>query len=40
MTVYVADVDSHVQRLVSVVKMVTVLEKCATEKQRSVLHFL
>jgi hypothetical protein len=37
MRVQVADV--HVQRLVSVVKIATVLE-CTTEKQRSVVHFL
>jgi hypothetical protein len=29
----------HVQRLVSVVKMVTLLEGYATEEQRSVVHF-
>jgi hypothetical protein len=29
----------HVQRLVSVVKMATVLEECTTENQRSVVHF-
>jgi hypothetical protein len=34
MSVYVA--DAHVQRLVSVVKMATVLEEYTTEKQRSV----
>jgi hypothetical protein len=39
MTVEVADVHAHVQRLVSVVKMATVLEKCATEEQRSVVRF-
>jgi hypothetical protein len=30
----------HVQRLVSVVKMATALEKCITEDQRSALRFL
>jgi hypothetical protein len=40
MIVYIADVHAHVQRLVSVVKMVTVLEMCTTEKQRSVVRFL
>jgi hypothetical protein len=30
MTVYVADAHTHVQRLVSVVKMATVLEVCTT----------
>jgi hypothetical protein len=30
----------HVQRLLSVVKMLTVLEVCSTEAQRSVVHFL
>jgi hypothetical protein len=29
----------HVQRLVSVVKMATVLEECATQEQRSVVSF-
>jgi hypothetical protein len=37
MTSYVADAHAHVQRLVSVVKMVTVIEECATEGQHSVL---
>jgi hypothetical protein len=37
MTVLVG--DAHVQRLLSVVKMVTVLEKCATEEHRSVVFF-
>jgi hypothetical protein len=36
MTVYVADAHAHVQRLVSVVKMATVLEECTIEEQRSV----
>jgi hypothetical protein len=40
MTVKVADAHTHVQSLVSVVKMATVLEVCATEEQRSVLRFL
>jgi hypothetical protein len=31
--------DAHVQRLVSVVKMATVLEECIIEKQRSLLRF-
>jgi hypothetical protein len=39
MTVYVADAHAHVQRLVSVVKMVTVsIEKCTAEEQRSVMR--
>jgi hypothetical protein len=33
-------VHAHVQRLVSVVKMVTALEECTTEEQRSVVNFL
>jgi hypothetical protein len=33
-------VHAHVQRLVSVVKMATILEKCTTKKQHSVVHFL
>jgi hypothetical protein len=36
MTVYVADGHTHVQRLVSVDKMATMLEECANEEQRSV----
>jgi hypothetical protein len=32
MIVYVADVHAHIQRLVSVVKMVTMLEKYITEE--------
>jgi hypothetical protein len=35
----VADTNGHVQRLVSVVKMTTVLEECITEEQRSVVFF-
>jgi hypothetical protein len=31
---------AHVQKLVSVVKMVTVLEVCTTEEQHSVVHLL
>jgi hypothetical protein len=37
MTVYVA--DAHVQRLVSVVKMATVLEECTTKDQHPVVRF-
>jgi hypothetical protein len=33
-------VHAHVHSLVSVVKMATVLEKCTTEVQRSVVCFL
>jgi hypothetical protein len=40
MTVKVADGHLHVQGLVSVVKMETVLEEYATEEQSSVVHFL
>jgi hypothetical protein len=40
MTVYVADAHAHVQRLVSVVKMETVLQVYTTEEQRSVVRFL
>jgi hypothetical protein len=32
-------VQAHVQRLVSVVKMTTVLEECTAEEQRSVVLF-
>jgi hypothetical protein len=38
-TVQVADANAHVQWLVSVVKMVNMLEGCITEEQRSVVHF-
>jgi hypothetical protein len=40
MTVSVADAHAHVQRLVSVVKMATVLEECTNEEQSSVVRFL
>jgi hypothetical protein len=40
MTVQGADMQVHVQRLVSIVKMTTVLEWCITEEQHSVVHFL
>jgi hypothetical protein len=36
--VWVPDWHAHVQRLLSVVKMATVLEECATENQRSVVR--
>jgi hypothetical protein len=36
MTVYVADMHAHVQGLVSVVKIATVLEECTNEDQHSV----
>jgi tRNA G26 N,N-dimethylase Trm1 len=36
MTVWVAGEHAHVQRLVSVVKTVTVLEECFTEEQSCV----
>jgi hypothetical protein len=39
-TVYVAYAHAHVQRLVSVVKMLTVLDECTAEEQRSVVRFL
>jgi hypothetical protein len=35
-----ADAHAHVHRLVSVVKMVTALEKCTTEKQHSIARIL
>jgi hypothetical protein len=35
----VADTHVHVQRVVSVVKMATVLEDCITEEQHSVVCF-
>jgi hypothetical protein len=40
MTVYIADAHAYVQRLVSVIKMATVLEEYNTEEQRSVMPFL
>jgi hypothetical protein len=40
MTVYVADTHAHVQRLVSVVKMVTMLKECTAKEQRSLARFL
>jgi hypothetical protein len=40
MTVLVADAHSHVQWLISVVKMVTMLKEYATEEQCSVVRFL
>jgi hypothetical protein len=40
MTVYVADAHAHVLRLVSVVKMATVLEEYTMEEQRSAVLFL
>jgi hypothetical protein len=40
MTAQVADAHAHVQRLVSVVKVATVLEEYTTEEQRSVVRFL
>jgi hypothetical protein len=39
MTVEVADAHAYMQRLVSIVKMATLLEKCTTEEQRSVVRF-
>jgi hypothetical protein len=38
MTVKVADMHVHVQRLVSVVKMVT-MHECVTKERRSVVNF-
>jgi hypothetical protein len=40
MTVWVADVHAHVQRLDSVVEMATMLEEYTTEDQNSVVRFL
>jgi hypothetical protein len=40
MTIYIADEHAHVQRLVSIAKMATVLQECTTEEQRSVVRFL
>jgi hypothetical protein len=40
MTGYVADAHVHVQSLVSVVKMATLLQGYTTEEQRSLVRFL
>jgi hypothetical protein len=40
MTVLAGDEHAHVQSLVSVVKMATVLEEYTTEDQRSIVRFL
>jgi hypothetical protein len=40
MTVYGAHGHAHIQRLVTVLKMTTVLEECNTEESRSVVRFL
>jgi hypothetical protein len=40
MTVYLADAHTPVQKLISEVKMATMLEECTAEEQRSVLRFL
>jgi hypothetical protein len=40
MTVKASDLHAHVQRLVSTVRMATVLEECTTEEQCSVVHCL
>jgi hypothetical protein len=39
MTVYITDMHAHAQRLVSVVKIATVLEECTIKEQHSVVHF-
>jgi hypothetical protein len=39
MTVQVADVHAHVEGLVSVGKMATMLEECTSEEQCSVVRF-
>jgi hypothetical protein len=40
MTVEVADANVHVQGMVSLATLATVLEECITEEQRSVVRFL
>jgi hypothetical protein len=40
MTVHVADEQAHVQRLVSVVEMTTMLKEYTTAEQRSVVCFM
>jgi hypothetical protein len=39
MTVWVAEAHAHIQRLVSVVEMETVLEDCNAGEQRPIVHF-
>jgi hypothetical protein len=39
MTLYYADANVRVQRLVSLVKMATVVEACTTKEQYSVVRF-
>jgi hypothetical protein len=39
MAVQVTEAHAHVQRLVSVVKIATVLEECSNEEQRSGVRF-
>jgi hypothetical protein len=39
MTVKVVDAHAHVERLISVAKMATVLEECHTEEQHCVVRF-
>jgi hypothetical protein len=40
MTISVTDANSHVQKLVSVVKMAAMLEVCTTEERRTVVRFV
>jgi hypothetical protein len=40
MTVYASDAHAQLQRLVSVVKMTTMLEEYTTKEQNSVVRFL
>jgi hypothetical protein len=40
MTVYVVDAHAHIQRLVSVVNMATMLEKFTSREQHSLVRFL
>jgi hypothetical protein len=40
MRVWVADAHAYVQRLVSVVKIENLLERCTIKEQHSVVHFL
>jgi hypothetical protein len=39
MIVYAADVHAYVQRLVSIVKIVTMLEECITKEQHYAVRF-
>jgi hypothetical protein len=39
MTVFLAEANAHIQKLISVVKMVTVIERYTDEEKRSFVRF-